>query len=227
LPTRSFGVVDFKVAEAEYFLGRIRVVSERHEWHPLQFYLSAFAAATRSVTFAMQAALTDHPGFAEWYAPRQSALKSDPRARFFHEFRTASQHLGESPLSGGEFSASGSRYYFAAPSNGGAAIEEDVVSACEEYFKTILRLVYDCYVELAPIVNAQWRFTKEHFSSLGLTIADAEVEMGLPPGWTDAGELTEDARWRLLRCEADGCGISDHFQSWLSLSLPHPDDGAE
>lgn len=69
MPTRSFGLVDFKVSEAEYFLAQLTKAALAHDWHPLHYCVSAFVASARSVTFAMQAALKDHPDFSSWYAP--------------------------------------------------------------------------------------------------------------------------------------------------------------
>jgi hypothetical protein len=58
---RSFEIVDHKIAEADFFCCRIQnaKVSE------VRFFFSAFIAALRSVTFAMQASLDGATGFAE------------------------------------------------------------------------------------------------------------------------------------------------------------------
>jgi hypothetical protein len=112
MPTRSFGLVDYKVREAEYFLDEMKRVGRKFDFSAVQFCASAFVSAARSVTFAMQASLTDHPRFADWYKPKQDALKQDALARFFHEFRTITQHLGENVVSGGSSGPHGPKYYF-------------------------------------------------------------------------------------------------------------------
>lgn len=224
MPTRSFGAVDFKVAEADFFLALLTRSAHRNEWHPLHFNTSAFVSASRSITFAMQASLKHHPGFDEWYGAKRELHLGSVRARFFNEYRTASQKRGESVIAGGSFAGKRSVYHFAPIGSPVIALHEDVVTACEGHFRDVLRLVYDCYVDLAPIVNAQWRFTNEYFASIGLTIEDAEEELGYPRGWTASAGQSLAVRWRLLRQEADGCGIRAQFDSWLGLTLPHPDD---
>lgn len=223
MPTRSFGLVDYKVREAEYFLAQLHGAARRTELMAVQYCTSAFAAAARSVTFAMQSSLSDHPGFGEWYKPRQQALRTDPLARFFHEYRRVTQHIGEQVVSHGSFSGGGAKYYFVATPDLPSVPDLDVCTACTQYYRAVLRLVFECYVELAPVVNAQWRFTSGHFESIGKVIEDAEEELGFPRGYTAAGAiLTEAQRWQLLRDRADGCGIERQFWRWLRCRLPLP-----
>ncbi len=77
--TRSFGLVDYKVQEAEYFLLELRRVGKRADFSAVQFCTSAFVSVARSVTFAMQSSLKGHPEFEAWYTPRQEKLRNDPR----------------------------------------------------------------------------------------------------------------------------------------------------
>lgn len=67
--------------EAEYFLGRLRAPGCRQP--EIDYLLSAYASATRSITLAMKAVLADTGGFAEWYAIREQRLKGDPRGPVF------------------------------------------------------------------------------------------------------------------------------------------------
>ena len=59
--SRSFGLVDDKLAEAAFFFERLESTQNMFE---ARCYLSAFASASRSVTFAMQASLVGVEGFA-------------------------------------------------------------------------------------------------------------------------------------------------------------------
>jgi len=68
------------------------------------------------------------------------------------------------------------------------------VSACEQYYKSVLEIVFECYLTFATLINSQWRFTREHFSSIGQTIKDAEEELGFPRGWINVSNLEELVR---------------------------------
>lgn len=96
---RSFGLVDHKVAEAEFFL--VKLGGCGFDFFAARCYASAFVAAARSITFSLQAVLSKTDGFAPWYAEQQKRLSTDPNAKFFHRFRTVSQHIGENLVSGG------------------------------------------------------------------------------------------------------------------------------
>lgn len=225
MPQRSFGLVDYKVKEAEYFLLELQRVGRKRDLFAVQFCASAFTSAARSVTFAMQSSLNDHPTFMAWYTPRQQRLRFDPLARFFHEFRRVTQHKGEQVVNEASLRKKGAKYYFVPCVDLRDVPDQDVESACEDHFRLILRLVYDCYVDLAPIVNAQWRYTSDYFACLGKTIEDAEEEFGLPRGWTDiiGRPKAEPYRWEALRRQTDGCGLLKQFDRWLGCTLPEPE----
>jgi len=67
--TSSFGVVENKLREAEFFLDQLRDASRLS--FEADCYFSAFVSAARSVTFAMQASLKGVPGFRDWYGSAQ------------------------------------------------------------------------------------------------------------------------------------------------------------
>ncbi|HVW79032.1 MAG TPA: hypothetical protein VHB45_15565 [Alloacidobacterium sp.] len=96
---RSFDCVDFKLAEADFFLEHLKTCT-----NPLwgvNFYFSAFVSAARSVTFALQAVMDGQPGFAEWYAKKQDEMRADPICRFFVGYRNEVLKTGELPITGG------------------------------------------------------------------------------------------------------------------------------
>jgi hypothetical protein len=222
---RTFGLVDTKVQEAEYFL--CRILSNKAHFFGVRCDAVAFTASCRSITFAMQASLKGIPEFDNWYADKQEMLRKDQLARFFHEFRRVSVHIGDNAVVGGSSQKGNTLFYFGPLPDLPAVPSLDVATACTEYFKTNLRLVYDCYLNFPTLIDGQWRFTKEYFSSIGKTIEDAEEEIGIPRGWSDVSGFDEEIRWHYLRKEVDGCNIQEQFHRWLGRMVPHPDDGCE
>ena len=81
---RSFGLVDYKVQEAEYFLLELKRLGQGFNLGAIQFCASAFVSAARSITFAMQASLKGDARFDAWYEQQRKKLRGDPLARFFH-----------------------------------------------------------------------------------------------------------------------------------------------
>lgn len=217
---RSFGLVDYKVQEAEYFLLELKRNAKRISFYEVQFCASAFVSAARSITFAMQASLKGHPEFEPWYGPRQAMLRDDPLSCFFQKFRTLTQHIGANVVGVGSFSKDEALYYFSPCQDLPNVPNQDVISACQDYFVIVLQIVYDCYQELGSIVDGQQYFTTENFTSLGKTIEDAEEDLGLPRKWTDVDKPElEPYRWDLLRRQADGCLIGPQFERWLGKQL--------
>lgn len=108
--SRMFGLVDTKVQEAEYFLDRI--LDADLDFFGVRCDAVAFAAAARSITFAMQSSLSGFAEFDKWYASKQKDLRNDPLARFFHEFRRVSQHIGDNAVNGGSYTDGKSLFYF-------------------------------------------------------------------------------------------------------------------
>ncbi|OJW38485.1 MAG: hypothetical protein BGO50_12250 [Rhodanobacter sp. 67-28] len=222
--SRNFGLVDYKVQEAEFFLLEMRRVGKKLNFDAVQFHASAFVSAARSITFAMQASIRELPGFKEWYSERQALLRADPLCKFFHDFRTVTQHIGENVVSGGRHDGSGTHYYFVPCPDLPSVPQKDVITACEEYFRTILVLVYDCYIAFGPAIDGLQRYTEEYFASKGLGIEDAEEELGYPRGWTDIGDPASTPwRWEFLRRQVDGCLVEGQFDEWLDRKLPRPD----
>lgn len=220
--SRSFGLVDYKVQEAEFFLLELKRNARHTRFCEVQYCVSAFVSAARSITFAMQASLKSYPEYDPWYESRQAMLRDDPLSRFFQKFRTLTQHIGANVVGGGSFSKGKKLYYFIPCRDLPNVPNQDVITACQDYFVTILQIVYDCYLELGPIVDGQQYFTAGNFAALGKTIEDAEEELGLPRKWTDIGKIElEPYRWELLRRQAEGCLIEPQFQRWLNKQLPH------
>jgi hypothetical protein len=220
---RSFSLVDQKVAEAEFFL--VKLGSCRFEFFAARCYASAFVASARTITFALQAVLGDVDGFAEWYAAQQDRLRADRTARFFHQFRTVSQHLGDNLVSGGTFTPEEPVLYWFQPSPDVHEVPaEDVMTACTKYFRALLKIVFECYLRFGPLIDAHQRYTAEYYASIGKGIEDAEEEVGLPRGWTDIGDpASTPYRWQVLREQSQGCEISEIFARYLGKTTPRPE----
>jgi len=102
--------------------------------------------------------------------------------------------------------------------------EDDVMTACTEYFRMLLSMVFDCYLRFGPIIDARQRYTAKYFASIGRTIEDAEEECGLPMGWTDIGDPASlPYRWQALRDHSGGCGIDHIFETYLGRTTPCPE----
>ena len=93
---RSFGIVEEKLGEAEFFFRQFRDSCPHSS--ESRFYFSAFVSAARSVTFALQATMKGVSGFESWYDSPRRRLKTDPIVRFFMEARSDSVHKGLNPL---------------------------------------------------------------------------------------------------------------------------------
>ena len=230
---RSASNIDYKTQQAEFFLRRL---SEPNVgFFEAQCYADAFVAATRSVTFALQSVCSAIPGFSEWYSHQQSAMRADGLMRFFHDYRTFSVHVGDSPTRAGSSARDSDGrpsflYYFLPTQDIPSPPTTDVVSACREYFCRTLRVVLECYRRFPHDLDDRWHFTPEHFRSLGLTVEDAEEAMGFPRGWTAVGEASLEQileRWHLLiRHHCVGCQIADLFYEYLGETFNGPEIAA-
>jgi hypothetical protein len=220
---RSFSLVDHKVAEAEFFLVKLGACGL--EFFAARCYASAFVASARSITFALQAVLCDADGFAEWYATQQERLRTDRTARFFHQFRTVNQHIGDNLVSGGSVGPGRPVMYWFQPSHDVREVPaDDVMTACAKYFRALLEVVFDCYVCFGPLIDAHQRYTAEYYASIGKGIEDAEEEFGIPRGWTDIGDpALSPYRWQVLRDQSAGCEINHIFEIYLGRTTPHPE----
>jgi hypothetical protein len=213
---RSFGNVEHKLFEMDFFL---RKVAEATEPHETMFYLSAFASAGRSVTFALKASLSHMEGFQKWYEKHESTLKANPLSRYFVEARNESQKLGVYHIGGGSMHRNEKgklvfKHFFAPVENkSDLTPQTDVYTACKQYFLLLLEIVYDCFQEFGPAIDPEQYYTVENMLKLGKKIEDFEEELGYPRGWTACIPDTE--RIRLLRKEAAKSDIDTLFNPYL------------
>jgi hypothetical protein len=243
--SRSFDCVDFKLAEADFFLERMKSCT-LSIWE-VNFYFSAFVSAARSVTFALQAVMDGQPGFAEWYSKKQSEMRGDPVCRFFVTYRNEVLKTGELPIVGGYMTPSNCKpgkfeikHRFSrsmmsgnklqplgrtefiqraiSDHDGGTCEEEpDAVASCCEYMQKVAALVASCYTDFGPIIDPDQHYTLDNLRKINKSVEDVEEELGFPRGWTAIGEDTnEEERLRALRTQIPRSGIKHLFEKYCS-----------
>lgn len=229
----SFGVVEEKLQEAEFFLHHLRQ-SATHSIDA-RFFFSAFVSAARSVTLAMQASLHTVAGFDEWYKGVQQMLKADLLAPYFVEIRNDVIHKGINPLNqvtvehlqehlSMQFRQRDRSHVLLVPSLGesDATVLADADTACSSYLKSLVAVVFECYSRFRTVVDPQWYFTEENFVVMGRTLRDAVVELGFPAEWADCAPDGQ-AAWRVLRRQQPPCAINDLFDHYLGKTILSPD----
>lgn len=205
--SRSFGIVESKLHESEFFLNHILE-------EPLQtrYYVSAFLTATRSVTFALQASLKNVSGFNEWYSVHQDRLRKHDLAKFCVEARNKVQKEADyCMMDSGIFD--GEKLIFTGVFIDDNKIIGDVKEVCMDYFLLILNLIYDCYQNFGSIIDPDQYYTLDNFAKLGMVIEDAEEMLGFPRGWTEG--IPDEERMRLLRDTAAPETASYLFEEYL------------
>lgn len=201
--SRSFGIVEYKIEESEFFLHKFTQTLDKFAFAEAQFYLSAFLSASRSITFAIQASISDLPRFKDWYQEQQNILKDNKLAKFFLEARNASQKTGYYLIAGGTMvkGADGKQKhvcFFEPVSNLDYYPEEDVQSGCERYFASLLTLVQDCYKTFGGYIDPERFYTLKHMEKSGMTIEDVEEDAGFPRGWTDVDDFSDEVRLEMI-----------------------------
>jgi hypothetical protein len=231
--TQSFGIVEEKLFETEFFLESLRLAKEKR--FEARCYFSAFVSAARSVTFVLQATLNGVHGFAEWYENVRNTLKADAFAPYFIDVRNDLVHKGVNPLNavslvhlhdylsrqfGGDHS-----HVLVIPSSGTPCGSEitDAIGACQGYFASLVAIIFDCYDRFRTVVDPRWYFTLENFTARGKTLEDAINELGFPPDWASSCPLEIGDALQLLRRQQPCCQLNELFQRYLGRQIPDPD----
>jgi hypothetical protein len=217
ITVRSFGLVEQKLGEADFFYNHVCSAN----WGEVRHYFSAFISAARSVTFAVQGAITGADGFDAWYGGWQKRLRDDPLARFFHECRTDSQHLGICPIVGGTYVEGRQLLFFGQhdPNRRTPVPDEDVATCCRVYLTTLCELVNDCFRVFGLLIDPNQVYTLEGLAAKGWTIEDVEEELGLPRGYTDIpweGIDKTHQRLHLLRRSIPMSHIGNILEKYIS-----------
>lgn len=222
--TRPFDLVDEKLAEADFFLGKLE--NSLMNLFESRCYFSAFVSAARSVTFALQAVMKSQVDrFKEWYELKQKELKRDPLTRFFHDARTKAQHIGLNLVNAGRMTMVDGKpmvkLYFQsstleAPLKN--APPYDVITSCTRYLTSLVSLIHECYEVFGAEIDPHRYLTEENFRKLNRTIEDAEEEVIGVRGWTDVPGVPLGARWQMLRASVLGSEIGWIFEKYLNRS---------
>ncbi|HWA09485.1 MAG TPA: hypothetical protein VG838_08560 [Opitutaceae bacterium] len=217
----TFETVDEKIAEAEFFLGQMcgaDAFGKEFKW-----YFSAFLAATRTSTLALQR-FGHLPGFAAWYVPHRLKLVASTLAKNFHEMRNDHVHGGEYPV-GGSGSGGGQavKHFFPRKSSkeDHPLNDQDIVSASRDYFLLLLEIVYDCYVVLGVRIDPQQYYTRQHYPGGDIDVAETEVHGWVCMTLVKEG-LNKAGRWHELRSHVGECTINHLFYSYLGKVTPQP-----
>ena len=220
--SRSFGLVDDKVAEADFFLGKLQETD--FNFFEARCYFSAFVPAARSITFALQAVMSEVEGFEEWYREKQDVLKENRTARFFQKVRTETQHIGDTPLKAGAGgrgpSGKSEVKYFFSSGRIGEPLEDapgtDVVTACRTYLTLLLEILFECYKRFGTVIDPDQYYTVENLQQAGVTIEDIEESLGFPRGWTAVPPAPDEIRLQALRRHIPGSHIDVFFEKYLN-----------
>lgn len=212
---RSFGIVEDKIAEADFFLTKLEEAG--FAIFNAQCYLNAFLSAARSVTFAIQASIADLEGFAEWYQVVQLELRDDTLARFFLQARNESIHVGLSHIRSGKVKGGKCTYFF----QGLFDLDErtpgdDVITSCNKHLTRLVALVYQCFSEFGYDIDPDMYYTIQNAKRQGRSIEDYEIELGYPAGWTHVEGIAPETRLRILRERLPGVEIDHLFEKYLN-----------
>jgi hypothetical protein len=79
-----------KLNETKHFLEEMRRVSPEPD--KFRYELTAFLAASRSITQIMQKEFSDHSSFDEWYAAKQKEIENNPVLKYLHRQRSLTYH---------------------------------------------------------------------------------------------------------------------------------------
>jgi hypothetical protein len=213
---RSFQIVEYKVAETDFFLDKIEDATYGFKLFEARNFISAFLSSSRSITFAIQASISDLPDFQGWYESQQEFMRQNKLGKYFLEARNLSQKVGYYPICNGRTYRDDKNnqrveYHFDNFTKELSEFvpEDDVLTACKKYFTMLLTVVFNCYQTFGTIIDPEQYFSFENIRKTGKTIEDFEEELGYPRGWTNVGGLTEDERLKAIRHEIRYDGV-DH-----------------
>lgn len=204
-PSRGFYLVTQKVAEADFFIEKMKNCGLLDS--NFKHYLSAFSSAARSITFCLQYSMEDYPGFAEWYPTQQEILKDDRLAKFFVKIRNESQKRGVIWIEESGVGDKNGWTIFRKFTNGpNSDIKEippgEIINLCVEYFCSILIVLEKFYRDFDVYVDPRVLFTQRGLHALGWSIEDLEEYLGFPRGWTNIpldGNDKDEQRLNALR----------------------------
>jgi len=164
--SRSFELVRGKLAEAEFFLDRM--ASCGANVFEFRCYFSAFVSAARSVTFSLQAVMSDVGGFKEWYVKKREQLGEEPLARLFVQMRNEVLKTGDTSINAGVMRADADgkaavRYYFTGlePEDDRGLAGSDVMTSARSYLALVDKVVEESLQRFAYVLDEDVYFSEE------------------------------------------------------------------
>jgi hypothetical protein len=176
---RSPDLVETKLREADYFLSRMR----ESKFDVFAFYcdFSAYLAASRSVTFALQAAMSGHSRWSAWYADVRARRLMGQRAKFMVEMRNITQKVGDPGITAG-LSGPGrpTMYFFDSYLTRGLSEPDraaDVLTLCVRHMGDVVAVVNEWVTDF----EALWGVVLDHPQGPGEFV---DVPSNLLEGWS-------------------------------------------
>jgi hypothetical protein len=188
-------LVENKLREAGYFLERMGEAG--FDVWAFQCDFTAFLSSARGVTFTMQAVMSGHPEWDDWYDQKRGQLLAGPRGRFMVEMRNITQKVGDVGLDSG-MAGPGQRVRHFLPPILTAKLSADeqgldAFALCQRHMGVLVRLVQDWLQDFRAFwgleVPAEWSGSIEKL----------EAGLGFPAGWTsDILEDPQDGQMLLI-----------------------------
>jgi hypothetical protein len=199
----SFELVEEKRAEMSFFL--VRLSASPADELAFRSYFSAFASASMSVLYALDAARKRiDPQFDSWYRPRREQLTGhDPIARYVLARRGESVHLGEPRVRSmrirrGDDGKPAYEFFFSLDPHRPEPVAVDVLSACEHTHNAVWDVVEDVR-KAFPRAARDYLLDATTLAAEGLTVEDAEERLGFPRGWSFVDGYSSQQRLDALR----------------------------
>ena len=187
----SFEIVEQKLFEADFFLERLN--KSGFKMDEARYYFSAFLSSARSVTFTLQASLSDTDEFKDWYEIKQKELGNIPLAKFFLKARNDSQKVGLYHINIGRTLNNNTEYFFAPFDDSYKFVPEtDLYTAGKQFLKILLEVVYDCFQVFGEIIDPEKHYSIDAIKKRGQTVKDIEYEVWGYNKWTDFGISEEE-----------------------------------
>lgn len=231
---RNFHLVTDKIAEADYFL--VRMHETAGEPDAFRFNYSAFVSAARSTTFVLQNVMRDVPGFSDWYAEQQAALKGDAVARFFVEARNNVLKTGVNSLFFGGWGGPGIEPQIFWGLNLRHALQgamgrcyekgensQDVRNIARTYLTTLLSVMRECFVEFRYFVDPLETYSPAGLDVNEWSLEDVEESFGYPRGYASALCKSYDEMEHLLAFFASSCDevpLNDFLTKYGLAAIP-------
>lgn len=96
--------------------------------------------------------------------------------------------------------------------------EDDVLTCCEEYFKTLLNVVLDCYKTFGNEIDPELFYTYKNLVRTGKTVEDFEEQAGIQRGWTGKIGLSKKERIDFIRKYQPMPTIDWVFEKYLGVN---------